>query len=99
MPDHGIRFDITHLQTVQLLFILDEKERAFEIADKLGARADELISYYAKIGQSGRELQLQMIIVRELARVFYLYDETERAKRFENIFNRHSEGMLRRRDM
>jgi hypothetical protein len=100
MPDHGIRYDITGLQTVQLLFEVDEKEKAFEMADKLSARADELISYYVKTGQSGRVLQLQMVIVRELARVFYLYDETERAKRYEHIFNKHSEGMqLKRRDM
>jgi len=85
MPDHGVRYDITHLQTIQLLFEVGERKRAYEIADKLGRRADELIPYYLAEGQSGRKLQLQMVIVQELARIFYLYNEPVRAKVFEDI--------------
>ena len=100
MPDHGVRYDITSLQTFQLLLDVGERERAFEIADKLGARADELVSYYLRTGQSGRPLQLQMIILRELTRILYAYGEEERGKAMEEVFNRHAEGgNLRRRDM
>ena len=48
MPDEVIRYDITQLQTIQLLFEVGEKERDFEIAEKLGERGDELIKYYIK---------------------------------------------------
>jgi len=87
MPDHGIRYDITHLHTIQLLFEVGEKERAYEIADKLGKRADELIRYYVESRQSGRKFQLQAAIAQELTRIFYLYNESERAKVFDRILS------------
>lgn len=100
MPDRGVRYDVSHLQTIQLLLEVEEKERAFEISDKLSLRADELISYYLRIGESGNKLQLQMAIIRELARVFYLYGEMEQGKKLEDIFNRYVERTeLRREEM
>jgi hypothetical protein len=98
MPDHGVRYDITHLQTIQLLLITGENEKAYEIADKLGSRADELISYYLKTGQLDRKLRLQVAVLQELARVFYLYDEPERASEFENILSNLQIGIKADRD-
>jgi hypothetical protein len=99
MPDHTIRYDITHLQTIQLLFEVGEKQRAYAIADKLSARADELIAYYIKEGQTHRDFQLQIAILRELSRIFYLYEETARAEKFETILERHVNLLQNRRDM
>ncbi|MBT1700289.1 DUF2723 domain-containing protein [Fulvivirgaceae bacterium PWU4] len=98
MPDRGVRYDITHLQTSQLLFELGEREKAVGIADTLAERADQLITYYLNTGQYGQKLQLQMAIVREVARIYYIYDEGDRARAVENIFNRHASifGMKRR---
>lgn len=98
MPDYGIRYDITHLQTIQLLFEVGEREWAYEIADKLSRRADELIAYYIEERQSGRKFQLQAATLQELSRVFYLYDEPERAKNFENILRTHIDMLKDRRD-
>lgn len=97
MPDHGVRYDVSHLQTIQLLLEVGEKERAFEIADKLSSRANELISYYLRIRESGNALRLQMAVVQELARISYLYDEPERGKTYERILNKHVELLQLRR--
>jgi hypothetical protein len=100
MPDHGVRYDITSIQTFQLLLEVGERERAFEMADKLGIRADSLTGYYLKTGESGRNLQIQLFILRELTRILYAYDEPERGKKTENIFNKYVGGMeMKRRDM
>jgi hypothetical protein len=100
MPDHGVRYDITGIQTFQLLLEVGERDRALAMADKFGVRADQLTAYYLKNGQSGRNLQLQLFILRELTRLFYAYGETERGKKMEDTFTKYiGGGEIRRRDM
>ncbi len=100
MPDHGVRYDITSLQTFQLLLEVGERDRAFEMADKLGTRADELIPYYIRTGESGRNYQIQMFTLRELTRIYYAYGEAERGEKMEKLFNLYvGEREVRRRDM
>jgi hypothetical protein len=100
MPDHGVRYDITSIQTFQLLLEVGERHRAFEMADKLGTRADELIPHYIRTGESGRNYQIQMFILRELTRIYYAYGEEEKGKALEDRFNFYSGGGgLRRRDL
>jgi hypothetical protein len=100
MPDHGVRYDITSIQTFQLLLEVGERERALEMSDKLGTRADALTAYYLKKDESGRNLQIQLFILQELTRILYAYDEPERGKKMEDLFNKYVGGMeMRRRDM
>lgn len=98
MPDEVIRYDITQLQTIQLLFEVEEKERAFVIADKLGERGEELIVYYLKSERDSRDLRLQLAIIRELARLHFLYGEHEKGEAYENTFNKYAETMVQGRD-
>jgi hypothetical protein len=101
MPDHGVRYDVTSIQTFQLLLEVGERELAYDIADKMGTRADQLLTYYLNQGKSGREVQLQMIILREFARLYYAYDEPARAKKMARMFEKYSGQTvdLKRQDM
>jgi hypothetical protein len=101
MPDHGVRYDVTSIQTFQLLLEVGEREFAHDIADKMGRRANELLTYYLSEGGSGTEVQLQLIILREFARLYYGYDEPERAGKMERLFEKYAEDRvdLRRQDM
>jgi hypothetical protein len=100
MPDKTIRYDVTGLQTLQLLMEVGEKERASDIADKLSQRADELIAYYIRVNDFGRALQLQLAIVREIARVYYAYGEKEKGKAAEAIYLKYMQGSdLKRREL
>ena len=97
MPDEVIRYDLTQLHTIQLLFEIGEKERAFEIAAKLAERGEELIAYYVKSERKGRDLRLQLAILHELARLHYLYGEQEKGEAYEAIFNTYADptGQIR----
>jgi hypothetical protein len=101
MPDHGVRYDVSSLQLFHLLLELGERDRAHDIANKMGARADELLAYYSIKGRNGRDVQLQMIIVREFARLYFAYGEVEQGEKMEKLFEKYSAdgGDLRRRDM
>jgi hypothetical protein len=83
-------YDVTVLQTITLLFETSEKDKAIEIAEIVSARADELVSYYRETDQYGQQLQIQMIILREIARIYSAYDEHERGKAVQGIFNKHA---------
>lgn len=99
MPDNVIRYDVTHLQTIQLLFEVGEKEKAFEIANALSERSDELIAYYLQYKRDTRDLRLQLAIIRELARLHYLYGENEKGEAYEGIFNKYADTTMNQGDM
>ncbi len=96
MPDHGIRFDYTNTQTVQLLLQIGEKEKALEMANILSTRSDELAAYYLQEGEYGRELQIPIVILGELQRVLYEYGETELATKMEKMYEKHSTSFQNR---
>jgi hypothetical protein len=97
MPDNVIRYDITQLQTIQLLFETGEKEKAFEIASLLGARGEALIQYYLESERNASDLRLQLAIIRELARLHYLYGEHEKGEAYETVFNKYADTMVQGR--
>ncbi len=95
MPDTVIRYDVTHLNTIQLLYETGEKEKATEITDVLGSRTQSLAEYYQKSSPSGRDFRLQLAILNELSRLSYLYGDLKRGKQFEDKFNYYSEFFIR----
>ena len=89
MPDHGVPYDFTNTQTVELLLAVGEKEKALEMADILSQRSDELAEYYLRNREFGRELQIPIVILGELQRVLFENGETQPAERVEAMYNKH----------
>ena len=90
MPDIAVNYDYTSVQTAGMLMQLGETEKAKDIAQKLGTRADELLSYYLANNISvGFELQRNIIILNELQRMLKRYGEDEMAKEFEDALTTH----------
>ncbi len=97
MPDHGVRYDVASLQTFHLLLVVGENEKADDIAGKLGMRADQLLTYYANTGKYGNDLRLQLIILEQLARIYYAYGNDVQARAFENLYAKHAAVFMVRR--
>jgi hypothetical protein len=95
MPDKGVRYDYTSAQTVGLLLEVGEKDKAIEIANSLGQRANEMADYLLRKGEIGRELQINTAILGELQRVLYQYGEADLAKKFEEAYEKY-ENIFRR---
>ena len=90
MPDAVIRYDVTQLDTIRLLFQVGERTEANEISDTLGGRAVELAAYYSRSAPSGNDFMLQLFMLRELSRIHYFYGDSERGKRFGEGFSEYS---------
>lgn len=91
MPDHGVRYDVSNLETVQILFALGEQKRAFEMADTMKQRSYDLAKYYFEEKQYGSDLNLNMAILGEIARVYYINKEMGRAEEVEKLYTELAE--------
>lgn len=89
MPDHGVPYDYTTTQTVEMLMAVGEKEKALEIARVMSKRSNELAEYYVQKREYGRDLQIPIVILGQLQRVLFEYGETELAREIEVMYNRH----------
>ncbi len=94
MPDAAVRYDITTVSTIELLFRVGEKSRAAEIAATLGNRSDEMVNYeIKKYTGISMEVRRNLYILGELQRILYENGETELGKRFEDSYERILEGL------
>ena len=90
IPDASIPFDYVTAQTVQLLFAVGEDERATKIAELLGERADEMLTYYAEENENpGNEEQKNLLILNELSRAFSSAGQPELAKKYGDLLKKH----------
>jgi hypothetical protein len=94
MPDHAIRYDAASLETIHLLFALGEKDRAVEMAETMKQRSYDLANYYYREKLYGSDLNLNMAILGEIARVYYVNKEMERAEEVEKLYNALSESIV-----
>jgi hypothetical protein len=94
MPDKAVPYDLTMTTTVQLLFRLGEKEKALEIANTIGTRADEMLSYLIRknVGIT-IELRKNMFIIADLQRVMLENGETELARKYEEMYQKHMSNL------
>ena len=90
MPDKAVPYDLTLTTTIELLFRLGEKEKALEIANTIGTRADEMASYLIRknVGVT-LELRKSMFIVADLQRILLQNGETELAQKYEDMYQRY----------
>ena len=94
MPDASIPYDYVTAQSVQLLFQVGEEEKAMEIAEIVGDRADEMLNYLTENDvQGGYERQKRLIILNELARSLKNAGKNELAQKYEEAFMRHYNQM------
>lgn len=100
MPDESVRYDVTGLETVRLLFAVAENQKAIEVADTLKDRAVELLDYYASKKARRSDWNLQLAILGEIGRIYYEHDQTAKAKNIEDVYMRYiGQVNLRREDM
>ncbi len=90
MPDRVVPYDHTAPQMVDLFFQVGQNEKAIEIANLIGARADEMVTYLIEQGdQSSSELRRKLFILNSLQRSLYQNGEMELGKKFEDLLNKH----------
>ncbi len=94
MPDTGVRYDITTVSTVELLFRAGDKAKATEIATLLGTRAEEMVNYETKkYSGISMEVRRNLYILGELQRILYEHQQLELGKRFEDSYQKILEGL------
>jgi len=94
MPDNSIPFDYTTASTIEYLFILGEKEKATELAKILGRRANEKVAYYIDNDNNiGYELNMNLVVLRDLAETLNKYGVSDLAEEFSNDVNSHYDAL------
>ncbi len=93
MPDSAVPYDATHLDTIRLLFVVGERARAIDIAETMKARSHELAKFYMDEGRYGYDLNLNMAILGEISRLYYINNESERAKEAEALYDELAKTM------
>jgi len=90
IPDEAIQYDLAVAQYVDLLLRLSEKELAVDIAQKIGTRADVLLTYYfEKESINQMEVQKNLYALNELVRAFRSNHVNDQADVYEEMFRRH----------
>lgn len=90
MADVAVPYDHTAAETVNLLFQVGEKEKAIEIANIIGERADEMAAYLIGKGYGLTiDLRKNIYILGELQSTLLENGESELATKFEEMYDRH----------
>lgn len=90
MPDEAVPFDYVTAQSVRMLVDLGENEKAVEMAQLLGDRADEMLTYFERKGISGGiERQKLLATLNEIVTSLRNAGEEELASAYEEIFIQH----------
>ncbi|MDA0195683.1 MAG: DUF2723 domain-containing protein [Bacteroidetes bacterium] len=94
MPDSGVPYDHFNVQYVDLLLRLDENDRASDIAEKTGIRADQMLTYYFDNDLHNQlEIQRNLLTLSELARAYKSNRNDDLAKKYEEMFRKHYSGL------
>ena len=90
IPDAAIPYDYVTAQSVGLLFAVGEEERATEIAELLGQRADEMLTYLAKEEDADNlEQQKQLVMLNEVSNALKRAGNDELAQQYESVLNKY----------
>ncbi|HET9055148.1 MAG TPA: DUF2723 domain-containing protein, partial [Cyclobacteriaceae bacterium] len=89
MPHATIPYDVSNARNVETLFELGEKEKAIEVATKLGNRMADLADYNVSKRNFGNDTYNAVVVLGELQRVLYKYGEAELAKRYEDAYEKN----------
>jgi hypothetical protein len=90
IPDISIPYDYTSSQMVKLLYRVGEQDKAKEIAEVIGERANDALNYFGEYGISiGNETQKNLLILNDLVNTMKSQQENELAQKFEEYFMSH----------
>ncbi|MEK6478067.1 DUF2723 domain-containing protein [Catalinimonas sp. 4WD22] len=90
IPDVTIPFDYVSSQTLPLLFEVGEDEKAIEMAQVLGDRADEMLTYlYPRSQGQNVEIQKQLIILNGVTQALNRAGQSELGQKYDDMLNRH----------
>ena len=90
IPDVSIPYDYTTSQLVKLLYRIGDKDKAKEIAEVIGERANDALTYFDSYNISmGNETQKNLLILNDLVNTMKNENENELAQRFEQYFMNH----------
>ncbi len=96
MPDKSIPYDYSNVQTCSLLFQLNEDEKAADIAEKLGTRAEEFLAYYTEYGIApANEIQKHLTVLSLLSRMTKNQGIEDLSTQLETAFMKYYEQMNR----
>jgi hypothetical protein len=90
MPDHGVMYDYVTANSVGLLFRVDEREKAIEIAQTLMERSDEWLEYIIKYNLNySTEIQKNLLTLNLLTHGLKKGGENELAEQAQDMLMRH----------
>lgn len=90
MPDKAVPYDYETAQTINLLFKVGENERAMEIAELLGRRADEMLTYLiAENKNFGFEREKSLSALNQIVQALRTAGRTEEAVSYQERFMEH----------
>jgi hypothetical protein len=87
MPDAAVHYDPSSPDTVNLLFKVDQKQKAVEMAKVVAARANEIASFLISGGNtSSFELRKNLFLLNSMQRNLYENGEEALAKNYEEMY-------------
>lgn len=88
MPHATIPYDVSNARNVESLFEVGEKEKAIDVATKLGNRMIDMAEYNISKRNFGNDTYNAIVVLSELQRVLYKYGEAELAKKYEDAYQK-----------
>jgi len=90
MPDEGVPYDYFNAQTLNLLIRSGETEKAVEMAEILGERANQMLAYLSKNNiNNSFEARNNLITLNEIVRSLKNAGEDESAAKYEESFTEY----------
>jgi hypothetical protein len=98
MPDAAVPYDITATTTIELYMRAGEKEKAMQIANVLGKRADEMAEYLIRKDYGITiDLRRNLFILADLQRIMAENGEDDQATFYEQAYEKHVSTLERMR--
>ena len=93
MPDQAVPYDISAALSLPLLLAVGEQEKALEIANLLGRRADKTLGYLSRENkQIGNELQTNLVILSQLSRSMAAAGLQDKAREYQQLLGKYYGG-------
>ena len=83
----NIELDVTLIETTELLFELEENDKAIHLADQLYTKADQVLTYLSAQNEvNSLDWQIQLFTLRQLSELGTRYDFPSLSNRCSNKF-------------